>query len=107
MKHILKKDKLLSPADGLEISMSEENKKLRQRRMSKAEREQTIARLTREMKEAARLLEFEHAAFLRDQIQRLERGEDPTMDAEERKAADAKRRGSKAGRKTSRGKGKH
>ena len=94
-------------SDGLEISMSEENKKLRQRRMSKAEREQTIARLTREMKEAARLLEFEHAAFLRDQIQRLERGEDPTMDAEERKAADAKRRGAKAGRKTSRGKGKH
>ena len=38
---------------------------------------------------------------------KLERGEDPTMDAEERKAADAKRRGAKAGRKTSRGKGKH
>ena len=94
-------------SDGLEISMSEENKKLRQRRMSKVEREQTITRLTREMKEAARLLEFEHAAFLRDQIQRLERGEDPTMDAEERKAADAKRRGAKAGRKASRGKGKH
>ena len=91
-------------AGGLEISMSEENKKLRQRRMSKAEREQTIARLTKEMKEAARVLEFEHAAFLRDQIQRLERGEDPTMDAEERKAADAKRRG---GRKSNRGKGKH
>ena len=36
---------------GLEISMSEENKKLRQRRMGKAEREQTIARLTKEMKE--------------------------------------------------------
>ena len=84
--------------------MSEENKKLRQRRMSKAEREQTIARLTKEMKEAARVLEFEHAAFLRDQIQRLERGEDPTMDAEERKTADAKRRG---GRKSNRGKGKH
>ena len=50
------------------------------------------------------MLEFEHAAFLRDQIQRLERGEDPTMDAEERKAADAKRRG---GRKSNRGKGKH
>ena len=91
-------------AGGLEISMSEENKKLRQRRMSKAEREQTIARLTKEMKEAARVLEFEHAAFLRDQIQRLERGEDPTMDAEERKTADAKRRG---GRKSNRGKGKH
>ena len=92
---------------GLEISMSEENKKLRQRRMGKAEREQTIARLTKEMKEAARLLEFEHAAFLRDQIQRLERGEDPTMDAEERKAADNKRRSARGARKSTRGKGKH
>ena len=68
---------------------------------------QEMTLLGQKAKEAARLLEFEHAAFLRDQIQRLERGEDPTMDAEERKAAAAKRRGAKAGRKTSRGKGKH
>ena len=54
---------------GLEISMSEENKKMRQHRMSRAEREQTITRLTREMKEAARLLQFEHAAVLRDEIE--------------------------------------
>ena len=94
-------------SEGLEISMSEENKKLRQRRMSKAEREQTIARLTKEMKEAARVLEFEHAAFLRDQIQRLERGEDPTMDAEERKAADNRRRGARGARKSKKGSGKH
>ncbi|MGN0975761.1 MAG: helicase-related protein, partial [Gemmiger sp.] len=86
--------------DGLEISMSEENKKLRQRRMSKAEREQTIARLTREMKEAARLLEFEHAAFLRDQIQRLERGEDPTsQDYEQRREMDKKRPGKGRGKR--------
>ncbi len=79
---------------GLEISMSDENKKLRQHRMSKVEREQTVTRLTREMKEAARLLEFEHAAFLRDQIERLNRGEDPTaQDAEERRTADKKRKG--------------
>ena len=62
--------------------------------MSKVEREQTVTRLTREMKEAARLLEFEHAAFLRDQIERLNRGEDPTaQDAEERRTADKKRKG--------------
>lgn len=86
--------------DGLEISMSEENKKLRQRRMSKAEREQAIARLTREMKEAARLLEFEHAAFLRDQIQRLERGEDPTsQDYEQRREMDKKRPGKGRGKR--------
>ena len=74
--------------DGLEISMSEENKRMRQHRMSRAERQQTIERLTKEMKEAARLLQFELAAQLRDEIQRLERGEDPTAsDTSERKAA--------------------
>lgn len=30
-----------------------------------------IDKLTREMKEAAKLLEFEHAAFLRDKIKEL------------------------------------
>ena len=79
--------------DGLEISMSDENKRLRQRRMSRAEREQTIARLTREMKEAAKLLQFEHAAFLRDEIERLQRGEDPDTDESERRAAGKKRKG--------------
>src|SRR5574344_2135068 len=74
---------------GLEISMSEENKRLRQHRMSRAERQQAIERMTREMKEAARLLQFEHAAQLRDEIARLERGEDPTeVDNSERRAAD-------------------
>ena len=42
---------------GLEISMSEENKRMRQHRMSRVERQQTIERLTKEMKEAARLLQ--------------------------------------------------
>ena len=80
--------------DGLEISMSEENKRMRQHRMSRAERQQTIERLTKEMKEAARLLQFELAAQLRDEIARLERGEDPTAaDANERKAAAKTRKG--------------
>ena len=80
--------------DGLEISMSEENKRMRQHRMSRAERQQTIERLTKEMKEAARLLQFELAAQLRDEIQRLERGEDPTAaDTSERKTAAKTRKG--------------
>ena len=80
--------------DGLEISMSEENKRMRQHRMSRAERQQTIERLTKEMKEAARLLQFELAAQLRDEIQRLERGEDPTAaDTSERKVAAKTRKG--------------
>ncbi len=75
--------------EGIEISDHKENEKLSGHRMSKAEREQLITRLTREMKEAARLLEFEHAAFLRDRIDRLRRGENPTEEPE----APKKRRG--------------
>ena len=81
-------------SDGLEISMSEENKRMRQHRMSRAERQQTIERLTKELKEAARLLQFELAAQLRDEIARLQRGEDPTAaDASTRKAAAKTRKG--------------
>ena len=68
-------------ADSIEISDKAENAKRNTRRMGKMEREAAIERLTREMKEAAKLLEFEHAAFLRDQIDRLRRGENPTMDS--------------------------
>ena len=42
--------------------------------LSKAETAQLIEKLTRQMKEAAKLLEFEHAAYLRDKISEL-RGE--------------------------------
>ncbi len=67
--------------DSIEISDKAENAKINTRRMGKKEREAAIERLTREMKEAAKLLEFEHAAFLRDQIDRLRRGENPTVDS--------------------------
>ncbi len=50
----------------------EEDKPMK--RLSRAEREQMITRLTREMKEAAKILEFEHAAFLRDRIEKLRKG---------------------------------
>ena len=54
----------------LEISTKEEKDKPANR-MSRAEIEQKINQLTREMKEAAKILEFEHAAFLRDRIEKL------------------------------------
>lgn len=41
------------------------------RRMSREERLRTIEALTKEMKNASRLLEFEHAAYLRDRIREL------------------------------------
>ena len=43
-------------------------------RMSKLEREAEIKRLTYEMKQAAKILEFEHAAVLRDKIEKLRSG---------------------------------
>ena len=74
-------EKLVAIADSIEISDKAENAKRNTHRMGKMEREAAIERLTREMKEAAKLLEFEHAAFLRDQIDRLRRGENPTVDS--------------------------
>ena len=41
------------------------------RHLSRLEREKMIRQLTSEMREAAKLLEFEHAAFLRDRIEKL------------------------------------
>ncbi len=45
----------------------------RKKRMPKKERELLILRLTKEMKEAAKMLEFEHAAYLRDKIEELKK----------------------------------
>ncbi len=52
----------------LEISTKD---KLGKRRMSRDEKQKLIAQLTEEMKSAAKILEFEHAAYLRDKIEKL------------------------------------
>ncbi len=57
-------------SDTLEISEKSLNKKSCQN-LSKHDKEKLIKDLTKEMKLAAQMLEFEHAAFLRDQIQKL------------------------------------
>ena len=54
----------------LEISLPEKEGKPA-RKMSRKETEAAIAKLSAEMREAARLLEFEHAAYLRDKIAKL------------------------------------
>lgn len=41
------------------------------KKLSRPEREKVIRQLTAEMREAAKILEFEHAAFLRDKIEKL------------------------------------
>ncbi|CAB1250207.1 excinuclease ABC (subunit B) [Ruminococcaceae bacterium BL-4] len=58
----------------LEISTHKEDKKKKKKYLSPIERHQMIEQLTREMKAAAKLLEFEHAAFLRDKIKELQEG---------------------------------
>ncbi len=62
--------------DLIEIGSSDEEKisKKKQKsadKMSKKEREELIEKLTKEMREAARHLEFEKAAFLRDKISEI------------------------------------
>ncbi len=52
----------------LEISSRDKSGK---RKMSRDEKQKLIIRLTEEMKAAAKILEFEHAAYLRDKIEKL------------------------------------
>lgn len=56
----------------LEITSKEKVEKKTGKKLSKKERMELIAKLKTEMKEAAKLLEFEHAAYLRDKIKELE-----------------------------------
>jgi len=60
--------------DLIEIGIPDKSDKKgeKPRRMNKTEKMKAIERMTREMKEAAKLLEFEKAAFLRDEIKKLE-----------------------------------
>ena len=57
--------------DVLEITSKEKVDGRSKKRLSKKEKESLIQKLTAEMKEAAKLLEFEHAAYLRDKINEL------------------------------------
>ena len=56
----------------LEITSKEEVEQKTTKKLSKKEKTAMIEQLTKEMKEAAKMLEFEHAAFLRDKIRALE-----------------------------------
>ena len=59
-------------SDVLEISTHTEEKDDDFRRLSKEEKYKLIDSLKKEMHAAAKLLEFEHAAFLRDKIKKLQ-----------------------------------
>lgn len=59
--------------DVIEITPKQDTEK-NIRQMSREQREAMIKRLTVEMKQAAKLLEFEHAAEIRDRIEKLRKG---------------------------------
>ena len=61
-------------AEILEISTHSDDKKKKKRKYTELERRIEIDKLKKEMKAAAKLLEFEHAAYLRDRIKDLEAG---------------------------------
>lgn len=57
--------------DIIEISTHSDEEMEHVGRLPRAERQELIKQLTKEMQAASKLLEFEHAAFLRDQIKKL------------------------------------
>ncbi len=57
--------------DVLEISTKSEVEGKAKKQLTRKERLQLIDELTKEMKAAAKILEFEHAAYLRDKIEKL------------------------------------
>ncbi len=57
--------------DVIEISTKTEVDKKTGKKLSKKEKQELIEKLTKEMKAAAKILEFEHAAYLRDKIAKL------------------------------------
>ena len=57
--------------DIIEISTHTDDETEMVGRLSREQRQEMIKQLTKEMHAASKLLEFEHAAFLRDQIKKL------------------------------------
>ncbi len=71
----------------IEITQSEgEAKRADGVRMTRVEREREIARLEKEMKAAARMMEYEYAAVLRDRIMELRAAETPKSSPRGKKA---------------------
>ena len=76
---IVPKTVIKSVRDVIDISGKNDDKgapskSKKPKKMSSAEREKMIEKLTSEMKSAARMLEFEKAAYLRDEIKKLREG---------------------------------
>ncbi len=70
--HITPQTIVKKVSDIIEISTHKQDEKKSGKKLTRAEREKLIEQLTKEMKAAAKLLEFEHAAYLRDKIKTLQ-----------------------------------
>lgn len=71
-KHgIVPKTVIKDVRDVLEITTHEKKESKNEKHMSRSEKQQLILELTKQMKEAAKLLEFEYAAYLRDRIEKI------------------------------------
>lgn len=66
-------------ADVIEISSKDTSGEVRRgsKKLTRSERQHLINELTRQMKDAAKLLDFEQAAYLRDRIRALQDGKTP------------------------------
>ncbi len=72
LKHgIIPKTVTKQVRDVLEISTKKEDSDKSFKHLSRIEKEKTIRQLTAEMNDAARILEFEYAAIIRDKIEKL------------------------------------
>ena len=73
-KTMLGKEQVVDVLYHIAISTHTDDEFKSAKKLNKAQKQQLIESLTKEMKAAAKLLEFEHAAYLRDKIKKL-RGE--------------------------------
>ena len=70
---IIPKTIIKKVSDVIEITQHDENGNVKKagKKLTKSEREHLINELTKQMKQAAKLLDFEQAAYLRDRIKEL------------------------------------
>ena len=61
--------------DIIEISGTHKAARMDGKKLTKKEKEELIQRLTKEMKAAAKILDFENAAYIRDKIRKLQDGD--------------------------------
>jgi len=71
---LIKEADILVMNDASKDETEQKSKRLKQ--MSPREKQDLIRSLTHDMKNAAKLLEFEHAAYLRDKIERIKMGKE-------------------------------